>query len=226
MDSTAYKHYVRTDVRGCITYGFTDAFEQPHDGDILHNDSGGRHFQLIFADGSLKPPGTPLKDAWDAPLYKLVDGFAELRPPEELEVEKVTILIHNLRVAALEAAGRACTQAIHGGIEVEGARYSLTEHDQIELMAQLSAVKDGAETVPYHADGELCRMYTAAAFLAVAQAATAHILYHRTYCNHINAWIRRAETAYELEAIQYGEDLPTDLAASMMALLEEMGSDG
>ena len=78
--------------------------------------------------------------------------------------------------------------------------YSLTEHDQTELMAQAQTVKEGAAAVPYHADGELCRMYPAEEFTALAQAATAHVFYHRTYCNHMNAWIARADLE-ELPAI-------------------------
>ena len=119
----------------------------------------------------------------------------------------------------------ACSAAIYAGIEVGGARYSLTEHDQTELMAQAQTVKDGAAAVPYHADGELCRMYPAEEFAALAQAATAHVFYHRTYCNHLNAWIRRAGLE-ELEGIVYGADLPEDLAAGMAAILAAAGGNG
>ena len=76
----------------------------------------------------------------------------------------------------------------------------------------------------YHADGELCRMYTAEEFTALTQAATAHVFYHRTYCNHLNAWIKRAGLD-EIPAIVYGVDLPADLAASMAALIEKAGGD-
>ena len=93
-----------------------------------------------------------------------------------------------------------------------------------ELMAQFQTVKEGAKEVPYHADGELCRMYTAEEFTALTQAATAHVFYHRTYCNHLNAWIKRAGLD-EIPAIVYGADLPADLAASMAALIEKAGGD-
>ena len=76
--------------------------------------------------------------------------------------------------------------------------------------------------MPYHADGELCRMYPAEEFAVLAQAAMAHVFYHRTYCNHVNAWIARAE-AEELAGITYGAELPEDLAASMAAILEAGG---
>ena len=127
-----------------------------------------------------------------------------------------------MRTAKLQEVGAACSAAIYAGVDVDGAHYSLTEHDQTELMAQYTMVKEGAAAVPYHADGQLCRMYPAEEFGALAQAATAHVFYHRTYCNHLNAWIRRAGLE-ELEGITYGADLPEDLAAGMAAILAAAG---
>ena len=126
--------------------------------------------------------------------------------------------VEQVREAVRQETGAACSAAIYAGIEVNGRRYSLTEHDQTEIMAQYASVREGAAAVPYHADGELCRMYPAEEFAALAQAATAHVFYHRTYCNHLNAWIKRADLE-ELAGIAYGAELPGDLAASMEALL-------
>ena len=130
--------------------------------------------------------------------------------------------VAQVRAVKKQQIGAACSAAIYAGIEVDGSRYSLTEHDQTELMAQAQTVKEGAAAVPYHADGELCRMYPAEEFTALAQAATAHVFYHRTYCNHLNAWIARADLE-ELPAIVYGAELPKDLAASMAAIIAAAG---
>ena len=130
--------------------------------------------------------------------------------------------VEQVRAAKKQEIGLDCSAAIYAGIDLDGAHYSLTEHDQTELLAQAQAVKDVAEAVPYHADGELCRMYTAQEFSALAQAATAHVFQHRTYCNHVHAWIARAGLD-ELAAIEYGAELPADLAASMAQIMQEAG---
>ena len=132
--------------------------------------------------------------------------------------------VEQVRAAKLQEIGLACSAAIYAGIDVGGSHYSLTEHDQTEIMAQYTVVKEGAPAVPYHADGELCRMYPAEEFAALAQAATAHVFYHRTYCNHMNAWIRRAELE-ELASIVYGAPLPADLAASMATIITAAGGE-
>ena len=102
--------------------------------------------------------------------------------------------VEQVRAAKLQEAGLACTAAIYAGIDVGGAHYSLTE----------------------------CRMYPAEEFAALAQAATAHVFYHRTYCNHVNAWIARAGLE-ELEGVTYGAALPEDLAVHMAGVLEAAG---
>ena len=141
---------------------------------------------------------------------------AGITPPKDWgDVEQV-------REAKRQEMGAACSAAIYAGVDVGEAHYSLTEHDQTEIMAQYTLVKEGAPAVPYHADGQLCRMYPAEEFAALAQAATAHVFYHRTYCNHLNAWIRRAGLE-ELAGIAYGGPLPEDLAQSMAAILSAAG---
>lgn len=132
--------------------------------------------------------------------------------------------VEQVRAAKKEEIGIMCSAAIYAGIDVAGSHYSLTEHDQTELMAQNTAVKEGAAVVPYHTDGELCRMFTAEEFTALAQAATAHVLYHRTYCNHVNEWIKRAGLD-ELSAITYGAELPADLAAHMAEIIAAAGGE-
>ena len=111
--------------------------------------------------------------------------------------------VEQVRAVVKQQIGAACSAAIYAGVDVGGSHYSLTEHDQTELLAQAQAVKEGAQAVPYHADGELCRMYPAAEFSALA-------------------WIARAGLD-ELAAIEYGAELPADLAASMAQIIQEAG---
>lgn len=118
----------------------------------------------------------------------------------------------------------ACHDAIVAGIDLtlsDGTtgHFSLEETDQINLTTAYNAVQQGAIGYPYHADGQLCKLYPAADIIAIGDAATAHKLYHLTYCNHMMEWVRRVETVEELEGIVYGAELPEDLAANMAEIL-------
>lgn len=129
-----------------------------------------------------------------------------------------------LRAAKEEELSAACNAAIVAGMDVETSNgtehFSLQETDQINLAAACNAVLSGAASCPYHADGALCRMFTAEEITAVSNASAQHKLYHTILCNHLMAWARRAQTQEELVSIRYTADnLPEDLAENMSAIL-------
>lgn len=134
--------------------------------------------------------------------------------------------IRTTKLSDLSAAGNA---AIVAGVDVtlpstgEVEHFSLHETDQINLSTAMAAVEQGAAGYPYHADGQLCRLYPAADILAISDAAIRHKLYHTTYCNHLLVWARRAEMVEELEGITYGAELPEDLEANLAAVLAAAG---
>lgn len=132
--------------------------------------------------------------------------------------------LEQLRAGREAEISAACNGAIVAGMDVETSRgtehFALQETDQINLTTALSAVQAGAAGYPYHADGQLCRMFTAEEIQAIARASVQHKLYHTTLCNHLLTWVRRAATAAELETITYtAEGLPDDLAANMAQVL-------
>lgn len=118
----------------------------------------------------------------------------------------------------------ACNAAIVAGMDVDTTKgeehFSLQETDQINLTTAYNAVMAGSEQYPYHADGKLCRMFTADEIKAISAASIQHKMYHTTLCNHLLTWARRAETAEELDGITYTEEgLPEDLAQNMAQIM-------
>ena len=140
--------------------------------------------------------------------------------PDPVSLEEKRAAKH----AEISAASEA---AIYAGMDVETTQgtehFSLTEKDQINLTTAKNAVDKGAAAYPYHADDEMCRIFTAAEINAIGQASIAHKIYHTTYCNHLFEWIRRADAA-ELAGITYGAELPEDLAAHMQEILTQAGA--
>lgn len=135
-----------------------------------------------------------------------------------------------IRSEKMKELSTSCNAAITAGMDVETTQgtehFSLQETDQINLTTALSAVQSGASGYPYHADGQLCRLFTAAEIQAIAAASVRHKLYHTTLCNHLLTWARRAETKEELSGITYAADgMPEDLAANMAAVLAAAAGD-
>lgn len=163
-----------------------------------------------------------LTDGSEVILGGDIPGIDELflnnRPLDEIRADK------------LEELSASCNAAITAGMDVDTTQgtehFALEETDQINLTTALSAVQSGAAGYPYHADGQLCRLFTAAEIQAIAAASVRHKLYHTTLCNHLLTWARRAETKEELSGITYAADgMPEDLATNMAAVLAASAGD-
>lgn len=229
-----YKHCCVVDANGAYKTFVLVLLEQNEEGETTENVQGytlavGEQLidtappamrQHAGTSGFISPKWATGTSAWieAATAEEIAAWEAEHPDPVPLE---------DKRAAKTAEVSAACNAAITAGMDVTTTQgtehFSLQETDQINLTAAVTAVQQGAAGYPYHADGELCRMFTSAEIGAVGQASIAHKLYHTTYCNHLFAWIRRASAA-ELSGITYGAELPEDLAASMQALLTQAGS--
>ena len=163
------------------------------------------------------------------PRYRWDGTQAVERTNEELEKDRAPS-IEIIRADKLAELSASCSASITAGMDVETTQgtehFSLQETDQINLTTALSAVQSGASGYPYHADGQLCRMFTAAEIQAIAAASVKHKLYHTTLCNHLLTWARRAETREELSGITYtANGMPEDLASNMAAVLAASAGD-
>ena len=222
------KHYIKTDDQGRITAGWSDGPHPDRDtaNAICINEQGGYQFRL--SPGGEENP--PLYTMDGIPLYKYYGGQVVSRTEEEMAADRIPPL-ETVQEAKLAELSAACNAAITAGCDVTlsdgtSGHISLTAEDQINLTNAAAAVEAGAQTYPYHLDGELCALYPAADIMAMARAATAHKLYHTTCYNHLAAWVRRCESVEEVSAITYGTGLPTDLAENMAAILTAAGGGG
>ena len=168
-------------------------------------------------------------DVWSPEREEYIKGIA-YNGEYTIEEEHDDRALDEIRTDKLAELSASCNAAITAGMDVETTQgtehFSLQETDQINLTTALSAVQSGASGYPYHADGQLCRLFTAAEIQAIAAASVRHKLYHTTLCNHLLTWARRAETKEELSVITYASDgMPEDLAANMAAVLAAAAGD-
>lgn len=183
------------------------------------------------------PGCVPLTDE-QAEIFRQYNGFVTVtQETDEAGAESYTVEVNTTAWEAYQAKtledvrsakeaelSASCNAAIVAGMDVTTSQgtehFSLQETDQINLTTAYNAVLSGASGYPYHADGELCRMFTAEEITAISSASISHKLYHTTLCNHLLTWARRAETMEELNSITYtAEGLPDDLAANMAQVL-------
>lgn len=134
--------------------------------------------------------------------------------------------INEIKQEKLAEMSLECNQKIIKGCDVvlssgETEHFSLTDVDQINLTNAIMAIGFGAKNYPYHADGKICRKYSADDIQKIAVVAKKTIVYHTTYFNHIKQWINREDQHNVIEGIFYGIKLPDDLQKSFDLIIAE-----
>ncbi len=186
----------------------------------------------LFPDDN-RSAGTVKIDYIEADEYEaLVDALNAdgpvIQPSEDPEIPP-DATVEFVKDAVIKQMSTACNATITNGIEVvlsdgQSCHYSLGLEDQLNLLSLQGMLAAGAEAVPYHADGEECRYYSAADFGAIAQAATAWKLYQESYFNSLRGYIRSMETMAELRAVTYGMEIPEEYQTDVLkGLRVQMG---
>lgn len=154
------------------------------------------------------------------------DPVSEETPPEDVEAAELLTFV---RARKIEQMSQSCNDAIVSGVDVvlsdgNTHHFSLTIEDQLNLISLQGMLSSGAEAVPYHADGEECRYYSADDFTAVATAATNWKLYNESYFNSLRAYIQSMDTMAELLAVEYGIEVPLEYQTDVLRqIMSQMG---
>lgn len=166
--------------------------------------------------------------------YDILVPAVENAPIPVEEEEKETIIteltnpadeitLEYVREAKINEMSRACNRTIEKGIDVEIKgevhHFSLNTQDQLNLIT-LSTLTDTEEVIPYHADGEICKFYTASEMKQIIAATTRFKIYHTTYYNALKAYIKSLDTIEDINAIYYGIKLPETFQADVLQQLK------
>lgn len=120
-----------------------------------------------------------------------------------IDVTEISEPIENIISQKKAELSAECEKFIVAGVDVGDAHYSLTLEDQANILAWMAVAQTG-KAVPYHCDGQPCRVYTADEFMEVANAAVAYKTHHTTYCNLLMRQVEAMTDADEVKAVQYG----------------------
>lgn len=116
-------------------------------------------------------------------------------------------LISELIADKLLELSTDCEQTIVAGVTITDDAgdhvYSLTLEDQTNIIAWSSLAKIG-KSVPYHANGELCKVYTPSDFLKIAGAATYYKASQQTYYNCLKQQVMSLTDVDIIKAVKYG----------------------
>jgi len=96
-----------------------------------------------------------------------------------------------------------CQTTITSGIDYNDEHYRLNTTDQINLTS-LYALAQAGQSVPYHADGMVCRIYEPTEMIGLVQTSIQWIMYHTTYFNLLKHQILEMTEVDEVKSVYYG----------------------
>lgn len=173
------------------------------------------------------------KEEYDE-LYEMIEQDEEITPTPEPEPEpepipdeqEQDITVEYAKQLKIKEMSNACQSIIYSGIDVtladgESHHFSLTDQDQKDLSEIKALAKDGVELLPYHEDGQLCKFYSATDILAITTMATNYIIYHTTYFNSLQAYIKSLRSLNTISRVEYGMEIPEKYQSEVWKALNQ-----
>ena len=133
-------------------------------------------------------------------------------PTDSIKAEKITEF------------KKDCEEYIYAGTSVTYAdgsveHFTYTLADQSNISEMLTAVMAGATEYPYHADGEICKIYTKEQIIAIYGTLSLFKTEATTYHNSLKAQINAMTDASAISAIKFKE---TELTGEYLTNYNEM----
>lgn len=151
-------------------------------------------------------------------LSKNGSVYEEPKPPEPYvpTLEEV----QESKVSEMNAAQQ---QIVAYGCEVEltdgtKERFTLTTNDQLSLNALSVKTLEGMQIVPWHPADESvhCKFYSEEDMKKITDACMNWVAYHVTYFRDLRIYIRSLQDKDSINAIQYGDNIPTEYQSEVL----------
>lgn len=121
----------------------------------------------------------------------------------EIEKEAFQTLINT----KLQELSNQCQKAITNGIEYNGEHFSYTLTDQNNISNTFQLAMSTGLSVPYHADGQDCRLYSKEEIMNIYFSQETNVTHHTTYYNQLKQYVLTLTTEEEVNAVEYGQEL-------------------
>lgn len=139
--------------------------------------------------------------------YKYNEETMLLELDEDKLAEKEKEAFQSFINTKLEELSTQCQEAITSGIEYNGEHFSYTLTDQNNISNTFQLAMSTGLSVPYHADGQDCRLYSKEEIMNIYFAQETNVTHHTTYFNQLKQYVLTLTTEEEVNAVEYGQEL-------------------
>ena len=143
--------------------------------------------------------------------------IGDIMPPQYESIEAI-------KTAKLAEISKSCEDYIYAGTDVTlldntTKHFTYTLADQSNISEMFTAIMAGATEYPYHADGEICKIYTKEQIVAIYGTLSLFKTEMTTYHNSLKAQINAMTDADAILAIKFKE---TELTGEYLTNYNEM----
>lgn len=139
--------------------------------------------------------------------YKYNEETKSLELDEDKLIEMQKEIFQSLINTKLQELSTQCQEAITSGIEYNGEHFSYTLTDQNNISNTFQLAMSTGLSVPYHADGQDCRLYSKEEIMNIYFSQETNVTHHTTYYNQLKQYVLTLTTEDEVSTVQYGQEL-------------------
>lgn len=213
-ENTMYYTYYSVNNEGYVTGIYTTNTEQPDAVLVI----SGIDKKARYPEYTLE-----IKDENGCYNYKITNY--ELK---EVSNEEKKVLLKNIKEETLEIIKSSkvaelttsCQNIILNGIDYNGKHYTYNYSDQNNISNLVQMAKTTGMDVPYHADGDLCELYSPADIYAIYIAEEINVTKNTTYLNQLKAYVDTLEDADSVNNIVYGQELTGEYLKNLNDIME------
>lgn len=151
------------------------------------------------------------------------DGSVYVEPEPTPEPEPYEPTLEEVQEAKVADMNFAQQQIVEYGCEVElidgtKERFTLTTNDQLSLNALSVKALGGLQIVPWHPADESvhCKFYSDEDMKKITDTCMNWVAYHVTYFRDLRIYIRSLQDKDAINAIQYGDDIPSEYQSEVL----------
>lgn len=175
----------------------------------LYNKDLDNNTIYLSCDGSVYDPETS-GSIWPEPMPE-----PEIPEPtlEEVKSQKIAEL------------STICNQSIIHGVymEIDGEKklFSYKTEDQSNLLNALQLARATKMSMPYHADGCNCRLFTPEEITQLYILEMTNLTHNQTYMNQLKMYIESLDDKLAVEAVLYGNELTGEYLETYNMIMEQ-----
>lgn len=148
------------------------------------------------------------KEKLESSIADAKASIADVQNMIQPTVDIESMSLNEYKDYKIQELSKVCNDTICAGLDITTSKgsehFSFNMEDQFNLKVLSDTAMLTQANLPYHTNGQQCKVYTAQDIITIFATLQRNLLYHSTYCNALYVLVDNAESKDEVQAITYG----------------------